>query len=545
MKLSSRIAIYARVSSEQQAQHNTIASQLATIHAFATTQGVKVDPDLIFADNGISGTTLMRPKLDLLRDKAVAGDVDQVLILSPDRLARKYTHQLLLVEEFKKLSVTITFVNRQIATSPEDQLLLQMQGVIAEYEREKILERHRRGKLHKAQQGNVSVLSGAPYGYVYIPATATEHARYEVLEREAAIVRRVFHLLVNEQQSLSAIARVLNTEQIPTRRDVGAWERSVIWAMVRNPAYTGQAAYRKTQAVDRTRPTKPARTQSFYPKHTHSSSRDRPQEDWIHIPVPALISEAVFQQARERLEMNKRLSPRNNKKNEYLLSGLLRCQQCGYALYGKPTSNSQYTRRYYRCAGQDGYRWKDQRVCGAHPVRVDAIDDLVWEQTCKLIAQPELVLQEYTRRTQKKQRQQTDAAVLLAKKRRESKQQELEKERLLDLYQSGQVELAELEPRLKTLRAKLKKLQEEYALIEREAKEAHHRLQLIEQFTAFTQRMTTNLSTLGFAERKQIIRLLIEEVVVNTATEEITVRHILPLEQMLPLCKGSTVPIPV
>ena len=196
MKASSRIALYARVSSDQQAQHNTIASQLGAIHTFATAQGVTVDPDLIFADNGISGTTLMRPKLDLLRDKAVAGDIDQVLILSPDRLARKYTHQLLLVEEFKKLGVSITFVNRQIATSPEDQLLLQMQGVIAEYEREKILERHRRGKLHKAQQGKVSVLSGAPYGYVYIPATDTEDARYEILEREATIVQRVFHLLV-------------------------------------------------------------------------------------------------------------------------------------------------------------------------------------------------------------------------------------------------------------------------------------------------------------------------------------------------------------
>jgi site-specific DNA recombinase len=539
MKLSSRIALYARVSSDQQAQHDTIASQLGAIQAFATAQGVKIDPDLIFADNGISGTTLMRPKLDLLRDKAVAGDIEQILMLSPDRLARKYTHQLLLVEEFKKLGVTITFVNRQIATSPEDQLLLQMQGVIAEYEREKILERHRRGKLHKAQQGKVSVLSGAPYGYVYIPGTDTEDARYEILEREAVIVQRVFHLLVKEQQSIGAIARLLSTEQIPTRREVGKWERSVVWAMIRNPAYTGYAAYRKTQAVERTRATKQARDHSFYPKHAHSSTRDRPQEDWIRIPVPALISEAVFQRAHERLEANKRLSPRNNKKYEYLLSGLLRCQQCGYALYGKPTTNSTYKRLYYRCAGQDGYRWKDKRVCGAHPVRVEAIDDLVWEQTCKFIAQPELVLQEYTRRTQKKHRQQSEATVVLAKKRRESKQQELEKERLLDLYQRGQVELVEIEPRLKTIRAKIKKLRDEYALVEREAKEAHHRLQLIEQFASFTQRMTTNLSTLGFVERKQIIRLLVEEVVVNTVTEEITVRHILPVEQMFPLCKRS------
>jgi site-specific DNA recombinase len=162
MRLSHRTAIYARVSSDQQAQHGTIESQLASVQEFAATQGVRIDPDLIFADNGISGTTLARPKLDALRDKAAAGEIEQILILNPDRLARKYTHQLMLVEEFKKLGVAITFVNRQIATSPEDQLLLQMQGVIAEYDREKIIERHRRGKLHKAQQGKVCVLSGAP-----------------------------------------------------------------------------------------------------------------------------------------------------------------------------------------------------------------------------------------------------------------------------------------------------------------------------------------------------------------------------------------------
>jgi len=242
MTLSPRTALYARVSSDRQAQQNTIASQIATIQTFAVAQGVPIDADLIFADKGSSGTTLARPQLDLLRDKAAAGEIAQILILTPDRLARQYTHQVLLVEECQKLGVTMPFVNRQIAAAPEDQLLLPMQGVIAEYAREKILERYRRGKLHKAHQGHVSVLSGAPSGYGYIPATATDAARYEILDREARIVKRVFHLLVNDHQSIGAIARLLTTEQIPTRRDVGKWERAVVWALVRTPAYTGQAA---------------------------------------------------------------------------------------------------------------------------------------------------------------------------------------------------------------------------------------------------------------------------------------------------------------
>ena len=150
------------------------------------------------------------------------------------------------------------------------------------------------------------------------------------------------------------------------------------------------------------------------------------------------------------------------------------------------------------------------------------------------------MLQDYTRRVHKKPRQSSEVTALLAKKKREIKQRELEKERLLDLYQTGQVGLKEIELRLKSLRAKLTKLHDECALVEKDAKEEHHRLQLIEQFAMFTQRMTTNLSTVGFAERKQIVRLLVEEVVVNTTTEEIAVRHILPVDQTFPLCKRST-----
>jgi site-specific DNA recombinase len=539
MKSSPRIAIYARVSSEQQAQHGTIESQLAAVREFAIAQGLRIEPDLIFADNGVSGATLARPKLDALRDRAAAGEIDQILVLNPDRLARKYAHQLMLVEEFKTLGVEISFVNRQIAASPEDQLLLQIQGVISEYEREKIVERHRRGKLHKAQQGKVCVLSGAPYGYLYIRTTENEDARYEIHEGEAVVVRRIFEMLVKQGMSLSAIARQLTEEKVPTRRDIGRWERSVIWAILKNPAYTGRAAWLKTEVRDRVRPTKQAYDHNLYPKKVHSSHRDRPREAWITIPVPAIVSEEIYNDARERLEENKRFSPRNNKKHEYLLSGLLRCQECGYALYGKPASNSKYKRCYYRCSGQDGYRWANGRVCSAHPIRVEALDELVWEQTRHLLEEPELVLQEYSRRTQKKRREQDQFKELLTRKKREIKQQELEKERLLDLYQTGRVSLAEIEPRLKSIRTKIKKINDECSLLEKEEKEEGHRLQLIEQFADFTQRMQANLSTLDFEERKQIVRLLVEEVIVNPKTDDITVRHILPLDQKFPLCKRS------
>ena len=362
------VAFYCRVSSDKQAQEGTIESQVSSLREFAQANNFSIEEDLIFLDNGISGATLARPALDDLRDKAASGEVETVLILCPDRLARKYAHQLILVEEFQNLGVEITFSNKEISNSPEDQLLLQIQGVISEYEREKIMERSRRGKLQKALKGFVSVLGGAPYGYAYIPRKDTEDARYEIHLEEATIVRGIFHMYCQEKLSIGAITKSLNAKEVPTRKRQGIWERSTVWSVLRNPAYSGQAAFRKTIRVERIRPTKLARDNSFYPYSSTSSSRDRNKKDWIYIPVPAIISHEIFKVASKQLEINKQLSPRNNKKYCYLLSGLLHCKECGYSIYGKPASNSKYRRLYYRCMGQDGYRWPNGRVCSSHPV---------------------------------------------------------------------------------------------------------------------------------------------------------------------------------
>ena len=148
-----KAAIYARVSSERQAQEKTIESQLEHVNEYVASKGIRVDADFIFIDNGVSGSSLIRPGLDALRDMASVGKINQIFVLSPDRLARKHAHQLILLEEFERLDTKVVFVNRDVSSNTaEDQMLLQIQGVISEYEREKIMERHRRGKLHKANK---------------------------------------------------------------------------------------------------------------------------------------------------------------------------------------------------------------------------------------------------------------------------------------------------------------------------------------------------------------------------------------------------------
>ena len=238
-------AIYARVSSEQQREEHTIASQTAALIEFATSHDLEVPKEWVFEDEGYSGATLERPGLERVRDLAAEGQIQVVLAYAPDRLSRKYAYQILLIEEFARQGVETLFVKAPQSASAEDQLLVQFQGMIAEYERAQILERSRRGKRHRARSGEVSVLSGAPYGYRYIRKTDEAPASYAVIDAEARVVQRVYEMYTVEGLSMGAIARRLNAEGIPTRKQSARWERSVVWAMLRNPAYRGAACIRQ------------------------------------------------------------------------------------------------------------------------------------------------------------------------------------------------------------------------------------------------------------------------------------------------------------
>ena len=161
-------ALYARVSSESQARDNTIASQVTALRERIAADGMPLEPDHSYVDEGYSGSMLSRPALERLRDAVAGGQVERIYVHAPDRLARRYAHQVLLVDEFRRAGAEVVFLNRPIGGTAEDDLLLQVQGVIAEYERAKILERSRRGRRHAARSGSVSALTGAPFGYRYV-----------------------------------------------------------------------------------------------------------------------------------------------------------------------------------------------------------------------------------------------------------------------------------------------------------------------------------------------------------------------------------------
>jgi site-specific DNA recombinase len=224
-----RAALYARVSTGLQEKERTIQSQLAAITLYAEQHGLRHSPALTYSDDGYSGTWLDRPALDELRDHAREGRFDVVVVLCPDRLARRYVYQALLLEELGRAGVEVLFCERPIGDSPDDQLLLQMQGAIAEYERAKMLERCRRGRLHRARQG-VLAPPRTPYGYVYAARKFGGDGKIRIHEEEAAMVRQAFAWYAEEGATLYQVVQKLNTSSWKPR--IGNVADPVPWTVV-------------------------------------------------------------------------------------------------------------------------------------------------------------------------------------------------------------------------------------------------------------------------------------------------------------------------
>jgi site-specific DNA recombinase len=517
-------AIYARVSSDQQKEEKTIASQTAALMEFARSEGYGVPAEWIFQDEGYSGANLVRPGLERVRDLAAEGQIHAVLVLSPDRLSRKYAYQVLLIEELARHGVQVMFVNAPQSDSPEDQLLLQFQGMIAEYERAQILERSRRGKRHRARHGEISVLSGAPYGYRYVRKSDERAGYYEVIEAEADVVRQAYAWYTRDGLSIGGVTRRLNELSVPTKKQGVQWERSTVWAMLRNPAYKGTACFGKTQMGARQRTnTRSLRQRGSLPARL-SASHELPREQWIEIAVPALIEADTFDAAQERLASNKQRSSRRTIEPS-VLQGLVHCRECGYALYRTSTHSSARKIYYYRCLGSDAWRYSGKARCDGRPIRQDLLDHIVWTELVRLIEDPTLIQAELSRRLEAARNANP------AKRRQETLTRELAQtrkrmERLLTAYQEELLSLDELRRRMPELRRREQSLQAELEALRTQAADQGTYLRLAQTLSTFLGSLRANVATLDVLDRQRIARLLLKEVVVGHA--HIIIRHSIP-----------------
>jgi site-specific DNA recombinase len=520
-------AIYARVSSARQKKDQTIGSQTAALRDHARQLGVELPEEWVFEDEGHSGATLVRPALEALRDLAAQGCVDVVLCYSPDRLARKFAYQALLIEEFTRAGVRVEFVRGPRGDSPEDQLMVQFQGMFAEYEKAQLMERYRRGKAYRARTGSVNVLSGAPFGYRYVRKSDHAGAAYEIIGHEAVLVAEMFRRYADDGASIADLARWLTSQGAPTRTGKHRWDRSVVWAMLRNPAYAGTAVFGKTMTVSESPAiNRVARLQGrSVPRAVKTV--DRPKEEWTQIPVPAIVTPGTFERAGQRLEDNKRFASRNTKVPS-LLQGLAACSACGYGYYRTSARTTSRKIYYYRCLGSDDYRYEGGRVCGNKPVRADYLDTVVWDHITGLLADPALIRAEISKRL--------DAARTSDPATRQRKRLELEAAgatasitAMIEAFSEQLLTIDELRARMPHLRARQANLQGQINALDTQAADRETYLKLADDLEGFLTQLRSNAVTATTPERQRVLRLLVKDVLIGP--EKITIRHRIPIRE--------------
>jgi site-specific DNA recombinase len=503
-----QVALYARVSSEQQAEANTIDSQVAALRERIAADGVDLQSVCEFIDAGYSGSSLVRPALERLRDVAAAGGLDRLYVPCPDRLARHYAYQVLLLDELTQRGVEVVFLHRPLGHTPEDQLLLHVQGVMAEYERAKCLERSRRGKRHAAQEGRVGILCHAPYGYRYVNKhEGSGDARFDIVEDAARGVQQVFAWVGQERYTIHAVCRRLQQAGVRTRTGTAYGDHKTIWDMLHNPAYKGEAAFGKTRWT----PVGPRlRAPRGRPAHSRRgySGKAVPTDEWITIPVPALVDAALFDAVQAQMDENRRRARTPEKGSRYVWQGLLICGQCGYAYCGR-TNDARHA--YYRCAGARNIpRHGFERVCWNKPLRMDQTDATVWHEVCRLLAQPERLEQAYRQRLHPQQ--QADAHQGLETQRGKLRRGMA---RLIDKYAAGLIDKQEFEPRVTRMRARLQHLEAQVEHLKAEEEMEEELRLVVGHVETCAAKVYNGLQQADFQTRREISRSLVKRVEVD------------------------------
>ena len=521
-----RAAFYARVSSEQQAAAHTIESQISALSERAQSDGTPVPLERQFVDDGVSGATLVRPALDRLRDLAAVGAIDRIYVHSPDRLARNYAYQVLLLDEWRRANVELVFLNKSLGQSPEDDLLLQMQGIIAEYERAKFMERSRRGKRHAAQSGSLNVMSGAPFGYRYISIReGGGQARFEPNAEQARIVQQIFSWIGRDRCSLHEVCRRLQKAGASTASGRRIWSKQAVWHILQNPAYIGQAAYGKTRMMPRTRKTRPRppRGRPAEPRRSNAPVAIDSKE-WVFVPVPPLVNERLFRSAQQQLEENRARGRLGRRTLGHLLQGLACCAICRYAYYGKTTrergpEHSLKDYRYYRCSGTDGYRFGGERICTNRQIQAEFLEAAVWREVCDLLRNPEKLERDFKESNNAVASLQTAGAL---KAQRLKQQYALE--RLIDSFTEGLISKDQFTPRMARTRSRIAELDTQIQAYSGDIDQMEHLRLGVARLRELSATVGPGLADSDWHRKREVIRTVVQRIEIGHEAIKIVFR---------------------
>jgi site-specific DNA recombinase len=526
-----KTAIYVRVSTNRQTQAQTIEQQLERLRRHLDLQSESLSADNIYRDDGYSGANLNRPGLDRLRDRVKAGVLDRVLLTSPDRLARNYVHQMVLIEEWERCGCKVEFLDRPMSQDPHDQLLLQIRGAVAEYERVLIAERMRRGRQMKLKAGALLPWTIPPYGYRSAPDRPRDPSGVQIEPVEGAIVRELFARYLEDKGTLLSLAKHLLQLSLPSPRGNQRWSAASIRGLLINPVYTGKLYIGRS----RSRPAR-IRRSGTHPLGNPAHGQDpTPADTWILIgSVPTLVSQEDFERVQMKFALNKKQATRNNKSHCYLLRALVSCGACQSACIARTTTGGL---RYYicRCQAQPIYSQHDQR-CRSRCVPAQQLDVLVWEDLCQLITQPDYIIDALQRAgggewlpQQLQSRKQT------LRKAQIAISQQLE--RLTEAYLMAIIPLQEYQRRRLELEEKCQALEAQTKELEAQVDRQAELVQLSSSIEDFCRRIHAGLANATFDQKRAMVELLIDRVLV--ANGEVEIRYVVPTHpssEKVPFC---------
>ena len=511
-----RVAVYVRVSTTRQMQDQTIAQQLERLQIYLQTQGWTLPEANIHRDDGYSGASLRRPGLDRLRDRVAAAEFDLVLITAPDRLARKYVHQVLLLEELQQQGCRVEFLERPMSQDPHDQLLLQIRGAVAEYERSLIADRMRRGRLAKLQAGTLLPWTRPPYGYRLDPERPRDPAGVRLDAAEAAVVAEIYAWYLQAGHSLYSVVRRLHELGLPSPSGKEFWGLATIRGILTNPTYTGQVYAGRT----RSRPPRIRRSATHAIGRPHDSLTPLPETEWMAVaPVPTVITDEQFAQAKAKLAQNQSFATRNNKAHQYLLRALVSCGQCQLACQARCAQ--PHALLYYICTGKARtLQRRGAEHCPSRFIPARQLDDLVWRDLRELLTNPESVSQALARAHGGDWLpQELQARRENLRKGQQQLQQQLD--RLTEAYLSAVIPLPEYQRRRAELERRLTALTQQAQQLQEQVQRQAHVTQLTGSIKDFCERMLSGLSAASFEQRRQLVELLIDRVIVTDAKVEI------------------------
>jgi len=512
-----RTAVYARVSTTRQAQAQTIEQQLDRLRAAAAERGWELDGQHVYRDDGYSGARLGRPGLDRLRDHAALADLDVVLVTAPDRLARNYVHQVLLVDELAARGCRVEFLDRPMSDDPHDQLLLQIRGAVAEYERTLIAERMRRGRQARLRAGTLLPWTRPPFGYRLDPDRPRDAAAVRVDPAEAVLVAQLFDWYLEPRATLYQLTARLAGLGVATPTGKPRWTVASVRGILRNPAYAGRALTNRTQPAPASR-----RRSALLPAGRGESHAPRPEQDWIEVPVPQVVSAEIFAQVQAKLDTNQQSAARNTR-HEYLLRALVSCGACRLACTGRQLHASY---RYYLCRGRtDPLRAAEGRRCTARYIPAGQLDDLVWADLCALLTDPAQVTRALARADggawlpQELQARQATIRQALG-------QLDRQQQRLLDAYLAEIITLAELHRKRQDLDRRHATLLTQQRQLDATAGQRLELQAIADGIERFCQTVRAGLATATFEQRRLLAELLIDRVIVTG--DQVEIRYVLP-----------------